>query len=275
MLRLGSGREIFRADLQRRLFLAGAHATRPRHSRRLRPAQERDREAHRARAHGAARHGDDGLTPHVPEKWSPVSRLREARGNACHMARCFGGRRQVRNGHADMKKPMAFARRLAVVAAAYLVAAAGATAAMIAASWLRSGIPGSGAAVVADSLVWLTFLAGTYITAAAAPPSLVAIALAELNSWRLLRIYVVVGIAIALLTYNAGIGDWMFGPSEYGFPHDMQDIIIAGGLVGGVIYWATAGRRAGRAKGPSSEATVRPAPERPAAGAASKTDEAA
>ena len=47
--------------VRRRLRLAGAHAARPRHSRRLRPAQERDRETLRARAHGAARHGDDGL----------------------------------------------------------------------------------------------------------------------------------------------------------------------------------------------------------------------
>jgi len=173
-----------------------------------------------------------------------------------------------------MKKPVPFARRLAIVAAAYLVAAAGATAAMIAASWLRSGIPSSGAAVVADSLLWLTFLAGTYIVAAAAPPSLVAIALAELNGWRLLRIYGLVGIAIALFTYNAGIGDWMFGPSEYGFPHDMQDIIIGGGLVGGVIYWAVAGRTAGRTKAPIEDATVGTAAPTPVA-PETKADEAA
>jgi hypothetical protein len=159
-----------------------------------------------------------------------------------------------------MKQPIALARRLAVVAVAYLAAAAGATAAMIGASWLRSGIPGGDATVVADSLLWLTFLAGVYIAAAAGPPSFVAIVLAELNGWRLLRIYVVVGIAIALLTYNAGIGDWMFGPSELGFPLDMQDIIIGGGLIGGVIYWAIAGRRAGgdtspeRVDVPASEA---------------------
>ena len=47
--------------LQRRLCLAGAHAARPRHPRRLRPAQERDRKALRPRAPRAARHGDDGL----------------------------------------------------------------------------------------------------------------------------------------------------------------------------------------------------------------------
>jgi hypothetical protein len=150
---------------------------------------------------------------------------------------------------------MALAKRLAIVIAAYLAAAAVATAAMIAVSWLRTGIPGSGATEVADSLAWLTFLAGTYIAAAAALPSLAAIVLAELIGWRLLRIYVIVGIAVALVTYNAGIGDWIFGPSEYGFPHDMQDIIIGGGIVGGVIYWAIAGRGAGRPVPPIATST--------------------
>ncbi len=62
MLRLGADREILRNRFQRRLCLAGAHAARPRYSRRLRPAQKRDRKAVRPRAPGAARHGDDGLS---------------------------------------------------------------------------------------------------------------------------------------------------------------------------------------------------------------------
>jgi hypothetical protein len=40
----------------------------------------------------------------IPEKWTPASRLREARGNACRVARCLGGRRQIGKDHAPVKK---------------------------------------------------------------------------------------------------------------------------------------------------------------------------
>jgi hypothetical protein len=35
------------------------------------------------------------LPAHDPEKWEPVSRLREAGSPCCGFAQCFGGRRQV------------------------------------------------------------------------------------------------------------------------------------------------------------------------------------
>jgi hypothetical protein len=38
---------------------------------------------------------------HDPEKWIPVSRLREAQAPVCRFVRCFGGRRQVGKDHAQ------------------------------------------------------------------------------------------------------------------------------------------------------------------------------
>jgi hypothetical protein len=40
---------------------------------------------------------------HDPEKWIPVSRLREAVPAACILVRRFGGRRQVEKDHAKTK----------------------------------------------------------------------------------------------------------------------------------------------------------------------------
>src|SRR5882724_6378527 len=61
MFGLGPNREILRIHLQCWLFLAGTHAARSRHSRRLRAIEIGDREIVGARTPGAARHGDDGL----------------------------------------------------------------------------------------------------------------------------------------------------------------------------------------------------------------------
>src|SRR5665213_4145027 len=77
MLGLGPDRAVFRIHLQRRLLLAGAHPARPRHPRRLRPAEIGDRETVGARAPGAARHGDDGLE--FKDKAVMAGQKREAR----------------------------------------------------------------------------------------------------------------------------------------------------------------------------------------------------
>src|ERR1700679_2086615 len=61
MLGLAADREILRIHLQRRLFVAGAYAARPRHPGRLWPAEVGDRKIVGARAAGVARDGDDGL----------------------------------------------------------------------------------------------------------------------------------------------------------------------------------------------------------------------
>jgi 2,6-dihydroxypseudooxynicotine hydrolase len=44
---------------------------------------------------------------HLPEKWPPVSRLREALGKIFRWARCFGGRSQVRSGDAQTEDSIA------------------------------------------------------------------------------------------------------------------------------------------------------------------------
>src|SRR4051794_41972888 len=62
MLGLGPDRKVLGIHFQRRLFLAGAHPARPRYPRRLRAVEIGDRKIVGARAAGAPRHGDDGLT---------------------------------------------------------------------------------------------------------------------------------------------------------------------------------------------------------------------
>jgi hypothetical protein len=146
---------------------------------------------------------------------------------------------------------MKFVRRLAVVVAAYVVATTAAAVAMMAASLLRAGVGGNDMPNLFPSALWLTLGAVVAVTLAAALPSLVAIALAEWLGWRLLRIYVIGGIVIALVAYNAGLAGWLLGEIGWDFPSEMQDIIIGGGMVGGLIYWAIAGRRAGRVKAPA------------------------
>src|SRR5581483_11479674 len=48
---------------------------------------------------------------HIPEKWGPVSRLREALAPSFALARSFGGRRQVRQGYAPTRESECWAAR--------------------------------------------------------------------------------------------------------------------------------------------------------------------
>jgi salicylate hydroxylase len=46
-----------------------------------------------------------GSPEHDPEKWKPISRLREALARFAIFVRCFGGRRRARTDHARTKEP--------------------------------------------------------------------------------------------------------------------------------------------------------------------------
>src|ERR1700722_17928547 len=62
MLGLAADRKLLRIHLQRRLFVAGAHAARARHPGCLWAIEVGDRKAVGTRAAGVARDGDDGLS---------------------------------------------------------------------------------------------------------------------------------------------------------------------------------------------------------------------
>ena len=91
-------REILRDRVQRRLRLAGAHPARARHPGRLRPAQERDREALRARAPGASRHGDDGLSAPGSQGLIFLRKPHDKRGDLSYTAARTRIRRPLRAG---------------------------------------------------------------------------------------------------------------------------------------------------------------------------------
>lgn len=71
-------------------------------------------------------------------------------------------------------------------------------------------------------------------------PAVIAIALAEAFAWRSVLYYFLAGGLIALIADQAS--DLVIAP---GFPGRRLVIMLAAGFVGGFVYWAIAGQRAG------------------------------
>ena len=84
-------RAVFGNRLQRRLREPGAHAEGPRHSGRLRPAQERERKTARARPHDAR--GEFG-------RWTGLTRAQFRRGSKGRSCERGGARRRLAGGAA-------------------------------------------------------------------------------------------------------------------------------------------------------------------------------
>lgn len=86
------------------------------------------------------------------------------------------------------------------------------------------------------SVAMMTVWAGTI----AILPAVLAIALAEAFAWRSVLYYFLVGGVIALIADQ--MSDLVVAP---GFPSQRLVIMLAAGFVGGFVYWAIAGQRAG------------------------------
>jgi hypothetical protein len=95
-------------------------------------------------------------------------------------------------------------------------------------------------------------------------PAVVAIVLAEAFAWRSVLYYFLSGGLIALIADQAS--DLVIAP---GFPGRRMVIMLAAGFVGGFVYWAIAGQRAG---GWGSRETRPQVPAKEGAGPAEKGD---
>lgn len=73
-------------------------------------------------------------------------------------------------------------------------------------------------------------------------PALIAVVLAEVFRWRSLIAYLIVGGAIGLICGEATIAT-----GGLAFADNLRLICLAGGFVGGAVYWLIAGKLAGLA----------------------------
>lgn len=78
-------------------------------------------------------------------------------------------------------------------------------------------------------------------------PALIVVIVAELNSWRSILFYLAAGGAIGLLAAETTVAF-----DGLSFAGQLRLICIAGGFVGGAVYWLLAGKLAGMGDPPAS-----------------------
>lgn len=126
----------------------------------------------------------------------------------------------------------------------YIVAVGAAAAVMMMGEWIRAYPPIASQPDVAMATAVMVVLNGFFLFwllgTMALLPALAAIVVAEAFSLRSWVFYVAAGAAIA------GLLSRLLDPARIPALPVHADIVIAGGLAGGLAYWLVAGRGAGR-----------------------------
>ncbi|MGE3148822.1 MAG: hypothetical protein AB7K04_07125 [Pseudorhodoplanes sp.] len=93
----------------------------------------------------------------------------------------------------------------------------------------------------------VAFFATSFAGAAAYVPALLAVAVAEALSLRSFLYYGLAGAAIALLGYfGSNISARLEDTTEITPVAHSLELVVAAGIVGGLVYWLLVGRNAGR-----------------------------
>lgn len=97
----------------------------------------------------------------------------------------------------------------------------------------------------APAAMWLIVAFGAVVVGAVAVlPALLIIALAEGFGWRSVVLYGVLGGMLALvLAYGLDFAGYIGG--HPGYQAHEREVLAAAGIVGGLVYWLFAGRKAG------------------------------